>query len=94
MKKSFKDISNPALQFISSAQPQESSAELEAPITETSATPTAPRRPAATAEVKSRRVQLVFQPSLYKKVKKAAKGAGLSVNEYVHQILERETKGV
>lgn len=86
MKKSFKDMDNPALQFISSAQQDEP-------------TPAAPEAPAArpqptqTAEVKSRRVQLVFQPSLYKRVKKAAKAAGLSVNEYVHQILDRETKG-
>ena len=84
MKKSFKDMDNPALQFISSAQQDEP----------TPAAPAARPQPTQTAEVKSRRVQLVFQPSLYKRVKKAAKAAGLSVNEYVHQILDRETKGV
>lgn len=92
MKKSFIEEmeKNPALHFISSAQPKEDSAAPEAPITGTPATNRQPQ----TAEVKSRRVQLVFQPSLYKRVKKAAKVAGLSVNEYVHQILDRETKGV
>ena len=43
-------------------------------------------------ETKSRRLQLVLQPSLYDKVKAGAAAAGLSVNEYVHQILENATR--
>lgn len=38
-------------------------------------------------ETKTKRVQLVLQPSLFVKVKAAADGAGLSFNEYVHRIL-------
>lgn len=43
-------------------------------------------------ETKSRRLQLVLQPSLYDRVKAGAAAAGLSVNEYVHQILDTATR--
>lgn len=36
----------------------------------------------------TRRLQLVLQPSLYERVKARAKVRGLSVNEYVHRILD------
>ena len=39
---------------------------------------------AATVETKTRRVQLVFQPSLLKAVKAEAKRRGTSVNDFVH----------
>lgn len=42
-------------------------------------------------ETKSRRLQLVLQPSLYNRVKKAAQKEGKSVNEYVHYILDQAT---
>lgn len=45
-------------------------------------------------EKKSKRVQLVLQPSLYKKVKIASKRAGLSLNEYAHRIFEEVTKNI
>lgn len=44
-------------------------------------------------ETKTKRLQLVLQPSLFDRVKKGAKQAGLSVNEYVHRILDEATKG-
>ena len=44
-------------------------------------------------ETKTKRVQLVFQPSLHGRVKRAAKKYNLSVNEYVHQILDSATRG-
>ena len=43
-------------------------------------------------ETKKRRLQLVLKPSLYEKVKSGASKQGLSVNEYVHRILEEATK--
>ncbi len=43
-------------------------------------------------EVKSRRLQLVLQPSLFSRVKERASSAGLSVNEYVSRILDRATR--
>jgi hypothetical protein len=43
-------------------------------------------------ETKSKRMQLVVQPSLYESLKKASKRAGLSVNEYCHRVLSEATK--
>ena len=74
-KKSF--IDNPALQFISTAEPEETRQEEREPLY---------------VETKSRRLQLVLQPSLYDRVKAGAAAAGLSVNEYVHQILDTATR--
>lgn len=39
-------------------------------------------------ETKSRRVQLLMQPSLHEKLKRRAEEQGMSFNNYVHQILE------
>lgn len=39
-------------------------------------------------ETKSRRLQLLVQPSLYEKMKTRATAEGFSVNELVHSILE------
>ena len=39
-------------------------------------------------EVKTKRVQLVMQPSLYCRTKEAALEEGLSFNSYIHKILE------
>lgn len=99
-KKSFKD--NPALQFISSTEPElTESAELEKIQPEKNPQ----ERPKVTSqprpikkppkgyklnpiyvETKSRRLQLVLQPSLYDRVKAKTITAGLSVNEYIHQV--------
>lgn len=85
-KKSFKD--NPALQFISAADEQ------EAP----QATPNTAKAPAGYkvnplyVETKSRRLQLVLQPSLFERVKARATASGLSVNEYIHQLLDEATR--
>lgn len=96
-KKSFAD--NPALQFIS--QPTEE------PVKEEQADhqegPKSAQRPAERPpegykldyryiEKKTRRLQLVLQPSLYERVKSGAASAGLSINEYVHQILDAATR--
>lgn len=92
-KKNF--IDNPALQFISTAEPEETRQEGREPT----AQPKPAEKPPAGyklnplyVETKSRRLQLVLQPSLYDRVKAGASAAGLSVNEYVHQILENATR--
>ena len=83
-KKSF--IDNPALQFISTAEPEETrQEERELPASQAKLNP-------LYVETKSRRLQLVLQPSLYDRVKAGAAAAGLSVNEYVHQILDTATR--
>mgnify|MGYP005964692095 FL=1 len=44
-------------------------------------------------ETKSRRMQLLVQPSLYDAIKARATAEGQSVNELVHSILEAAIKG-
>ncbi len=88
-KKSFKD--NPALQFISTAGEETRKEERETPRP-AEKPPEGYKLNPLYVETKSRRLQLVLQPSLYERVKVGAKTAGLSVNEYVHQILDNATR--
>lgn len=44
-------------------------------------------------ETKSRRMQLLVQPSLYEAIKAKATAEGVSVNELIHTILEQTVKG-
>lgn len=86
-KKTFKD--NPALQFISTADTEKT----RQGTPESLAAPEGYKINPLYIETKSRRLQLVLQPSLYNRVKDGAKQAGLSVNEFVHQILDEATRG-
>ena len=73
---------DPALSFISREAREE----------EPGPRPPAPGagRPApAQGESRSRRVQLVMQPSLYARAKEASEQAGLSFNEFCRQALEQ-----
>lgn len=88
-KKTFMD--NPALAFIS-ADPDAEEREPQAPEISPERPPEGFKRNPLYVETKSRRLQLVLQPSLYNRVKAGAAASGLSVNEYVHQILEKATK--
>ena len=90
-KKTFKD--NPALQFISKAEEEEKEVTpaQEAPTTAAKA-PEGYKLNPLYVETKTRRLQLVLQPSLFDRVKKEAKKCGLSVNEYVNRILDEATK--
>ena len=38
-------------------------------------------------ETRSRRLQLVLQPSLYEKIRDRAANEEVSINEYIHRIL-------
>jgi len=93
-KKNFKD--NPALQFISAAETETQPPEKK---TKTITLPQPTEKPPEGyklnplyVETKSRRLQLVLQPSLYERVRAGAAAAGLSVNEYCHQILDEATR--
>lgn len=84
-KKSFKADLNPAMQFIST--PAE-----ETEIRE--GTPRAGEAPEGYKvnplyiEKRSKRLQLLIQPSLYDKIKAQADAEGCSTNDFIHRLLE------
>lgn len=82
--KSFKSQMNPAMKFIT--QPEE---ETPQPI---STPPEGYKLNPLYVETKSRRLQLLVQPSLHEKIKTRAKASGRSVNEYIHSLLEEAMK--
>lgn len=81
-KKIFTD--NPALAFISQRQPEEETSPGEPPA--------GYKKNPLYLEVKSRRVQLLMQPSLYAKLKEKAAKQGRSVNDLIHSLLEAATE--
>lgn len=88
-KKSFKAELNPAMQFIST--PTE---EREADATTVTApAPEGYKVNPLYIEKRSKRLQLLVQPSLYDKIKAQADGEGCSVNDLIHRVLEEAVKG-
>ena len=97
-RKSFTDA-NPAMAFISTAKDQEDFAltqptkeELEAklnpePLNKVSNGVPMKKNPEY-LETKSKRVQMLMQPSLYNSIKEKAEQSGISVNEMMHEILK------
>lgn len=73
---------DPALSFISREAREEGPGPLPP-------APGAGRPAPAQGEARSRRVQLVMQPSLYARAKEASEQAGLSFNEFCRQALEQ-----
>ena len=86
-KKSFKADLNPAMQFIST--PTEDEREK---TTATAPAPEGYKVNPAYIEKKSRRLQLLMQPSLYDLLKTRAVEEGTSVNNLIHELLERAVK--
>lgn len=106
-KKSFV-AGNPALQFISEPIEETKKPEQKEPVKERilqeepkaaaliQTADTAPEGYKVNPlyiEKKTRRLQMLMQPSLHAKVKEAAAEAGLSVNDYIHRVLEEKLKG-
>lgn len=81
-------VSAPVQKTDESAQ---ESTKANAPVPNSNTPPAGYKMNPMYVETKSRRLQLVLQPSLYERVKKAAQNSDLSVNEYVHQILDQAT---
>ena len=83
--KSFKTQLNPAMKFITQ-QPEE--------LTQPKAAeaPEGYKVNPLYIETKSRRLQLLVQPSLHDKIKARAIASGRSVNEYIHSLLEEAMK--
>lgn len=98
-KKSFTGQQNPALAFISAQEPEggaEARQDAEASSATHIKTTDAPEGFKANplfVETKSRRMQLLVQPSLYDAIKARATAEGTSVNELIHSILETAIKG-
>ena len=102
-KKSFTDA-NPAMAFISTAKEQEdfsltqpTKEELEAKSNQDTVNNVSNGVPMKKnpefIETKSKRVQMLMQPSLYDAVKKEAKDKNISVNEMMHEILKNHVEG-
>lgn len=93
--KSFKSDTNPAMSFIS----QESIDKVDGKQ-EGATTPTGGKREAPEGykpnpeyiETKSKRVQLLVQPSVYEAVKAKAKANGISTNEAINEALRKYTE--
>jgi len=100
-----KAAENPALMFITQAEEPQTAPEPQQPrnrITrkaedsplqaapETRAAATSGQRtPPPRKEYKSRRLQLLIQPSLYEEIRDRAEAEGLSVNEEIHNLLRQ-----
>ena len=80
-KKDFK--SNPALQFISTAS-EETATKTEAP--------SGYKPNPAFIETKSKRVQLLVQPSVFDAVDRIARARGISRNEVINEALKQYTE--
>lgn len=79
-KKSFKD--NPALRFITTQTPPSQEGQLPPSV---EAVPVKPNP--LYVETRSKRVQLLMQPSLHRRLRAIAGQQGLSVNELIHRVL-------
>lgn len=80
---------NPAMQFISTPAKEETVAPAPAPAK----APEGYKLNPIYVETKSKRLQLLVQPSLLEKLKDRAKAEGRSVNDLVHTILEEALRG-
>lgn len=88
-KKDFK--SNPTLAFISAGEADAKEGKASTPTGEEKL-PAEYKRASSTAEAKSKRVQLLVQPSLYEAVKAKATAEGISFNEAVNVALKKYIK--
>lgn len=83
-KKSF-NIENPAEQFISKPI-----AHTEQPVEASEEAPKGYKLNPKYIEKKDRRLQLLLQPSVYDAIKAKAESNGQSVNNFIHELLEKE----
>lgn len=91
---------SPAAAFFSSVQAEHIVPEPQKKPAPVDPAPQAPDTPEVRAErinvrkdpdeIRSRRVQLLMQKSLYKKAKAHCKKRGISFNEYIHQVIEED----
>jgi predicted HicB family RNase H-like nuclease len=89
-KKNFKNEFNPAMQFISGTENQEQAQPPETEKTEKLVIPM--KRNPLYVETRSKRLQLLMQPSLHKKLKDIADQKQESINEIIHTVLDQYAK--
>lgn len=86
-KKSFKDLPNPAMSFISSPDPEQYTHNTD----DTDAVPTTqkptPRRTQGVKEAKSKRLNLLLYPSLHTDLEKIAYVKRCSVNDLINSTM-------
>lgn len=85
---------SPALQFISAAEQEQESKQ---PDTQSGGKAPEgmklnPEYIEKYIEKRTRRVQIVLQPSLYERAKAKAESCGKSFNDYIHELLENALK--
>jgi len=88
-KKNFKDEFNPALQFISASADDKTNEQESQKIIDNNIPM---KRNPLYIETKSKRIQLLIQPSLHSKLKEISKQKETSLNDLIHTILENSTK--
>ena len=87
-KKTFKDNINPAMNFISQESIDRAETTAETVKTRPAKAPEGYKLNPLYIETKSKRLQLLIQPSLHEKLKTKARAEGISVNELVNNILQ------
>lgn len=87
-KKTFLD-NNPALDFISKESIEAVEGKEADPEEKT---PDGYKVNPMYIEKKSKRIQLIMQPSLYERIKEASSAEGVSFNEFCHRALKEATK--
>lgn len=92
--KSFKSDTNPAMSFISQESIDKVDGKQEGATTPTGGkkAPEGYKPNPEFIETKSKRVQLLVQPSVYEAVKAKAKANGISTNEAINEALREYTE--
>lgn len=83
---------SPALAFISGAKPAEQVKETQSPEKAPEGMRLNPEYIEKYIEKRSKRVQIIMQPSLFEKAKAKAESRGISFNDYVHKLIEADNK--
>lgn len=95
-KKTFKNNINPAMQFISEDIPKENNKPLQSSINKKDI-PEGYKANPAYIETKSKRVQLLAQPSTVEAIKSLAKANNISMNEAINEAIkeyiDKHTRG-
>ena len=81
-----KDFKNPAMHFLSNAE-NDPAAQMTEPDQDAARTISTPEPVKEWPETKSKRFQIMLQPSLYEAIKETAHNERMSMNEFIHRTL-------